>query len=261
MWQNFIRFEFISLNHSVCKKFFKQLTGDLFHEMIIMLTYIYIYIYSLFVHICKPYDDDPTGSQHVTIYIKVLVFLEQNGCVWLYSLQPFFLFFFLSFLVWPLIPNHCRSRGLLLHTLTLNDTHIHTRARVHAVGLVWMKDRSVAETSTWQHTIIKIERHPCPWQGLEPVIPTSERLTTYALDREAIGIGLYSVCVILIGLYSICRMLTFVLDNLVLWWTWWWYRRSLIRAPRSRKLSYRKRLLSGISSQWRGIPHRREWHN
>ena len=28
----------------------------------------------------------------------------------------------LSFLVWPLLPTHCRCRGLLLHLITLNDT-------------------------------------------------------------------------------------------------------------------------------------------
>jgi hypothetical protein len=39
----------------------------------------------------------------------------------------FHLSFFLSFLVWPLLSTHCRCRGLLLHLVKLNDTHIHTR--------------------------------------------------------------------------------------------------------------------------------------
>ena len=35
----------------------------------------------------------------------------------------FFLSLFLSFLVWPLLPTHCRCRRLLLHLITFNDTH------------------------------------------------------------------------------------------------------------------------------------------
>jgi hypothetical protein len=37
---------------------------------------------------------------------------------------------------------HCRCRGLLLHLVTINDTH------THSVGLLWMNDRPVAKTST-----------------------------------------------------------------------------------------------------------------
>jgi hypothetical protein len=32
----------------------------------------------------------------------------------------------LSFLIRPLLPTHCRCRGLLWHLVTLNDTHTHT---------------------------------------------------------------------------------------------------------------------------------------
>jgi hypothetical protein len=35
----------------------------------------------------------------------------------------FFLSLFLSFLVWPLLPTHCRCRGLLFHLITLNDIY------------------------------------------------------------------------------------------------------------------------------------------
>jgi hypothetical protein len=52
--------------------------------------------------------------------------------------------FFLSYS--DLLPTHCRCRELLLHLITLSDTHtyiytqyIHTRAR--AVGLLWTRDR------------------------------------------------------------------------------------------------------------------------
>jgi len=31
-----------------------------------------------------------------------------------------------------------------------------------SVGLLWMSDQSVAETSTWQHTTLTTDKHPCP---------------------------------------------------------------------------------------------------
>jgi len=31
-----------------------------------------------------------------------------------------------------------------------------------SVGLLWMSDQSVAETSTWQHTTVTTDKHPCP---------------------------------------------------------------------------------------------------
>jgi len=41
-------------------------------------------------------------------------------------------FIFLQFLVWPVLPIHCSSRGLLLHLITLNDTR--TRGRTPLDG-------------------------------------------------------------------------------------------------------------------------------
>ena len=31
-----------------------------------------------------------------------------------------------------------------------------------SVGLLWTSDQPVAETSTWQHTTLTTDRHPCP---------------------------------------------------------------------------------------------------
>jgi hypothetical protein len=37
---------------------------------------------------------------------------------------------FIYFLVWPLLPTHCRFRGSLLHVLTHTHTHTHTKFSV-----------------------------------------------------------------------------------------------------------------------------------
>jgi hypothetical protein len=42
----------------------------------------------------------------------------------------------------------------------------------HYVRLLWTSDRSVAETSTWQHTTLRRDRPMLP-AGFEPAIPTS----------------------------------------------------------------------------------------
>jgi len=31
-----------------------------------------------------------------------------------------------------------------------------------SVGLLWTSDKSVAETSTWQHTTLTTDKRPCP---------------------------------------------------------------------------------------------------
>jgi hypothetical protein len=38
----------------------------------------------------------------------------------------------------------------------------------HSVGILWTSDQPVAETSTWQHTTLTRDRHPCPRRGSNP---------------------------------------------------------------------------------------------
>jgi hypothetical protein len=66
------------------------------------------------------------------------------------SLTSFFsLYFFLSFSVWPLLTNHSRCGGLLLHLITLIHTHIYTHTNIHIHS---------AEISTLQHTTFTRDR-------------------------------------------------------------------------------------------------------
>jgi hypothetical protein len=38
----------------------------------------------------------------------------------------------------------------------------------HSVGLLWTRDQPVVETSTWQHTTLTTDRHPCPRRNSNP---------------------------------------------------------------------------------------------
>jgi len=51
----------------------------------------------------------------------------------------------------PFLPT-CMCRGVVVE---LN----HTQWHAHSVGLLWTRDRAVAETSTWQHTTLTRDRH------------------------------------------------------------------------------------------------------
>jgi len=50
----------------------------------------------------------------------------------------------------------------VLQLITLNNTH------TQLIGLLWMWDRPVAETSTWEHTTSAKDRHPCPRRDSDP---------------------------------------------------------------------------------------------
>ena len=50
------------------------------------------------------------------------------------------------------------SRGFLI---THNDAP-------HSIGFLWTSDQLVAETSTWQHTTLTTDKHPCPWRDSNP---------------------------------------------------------------------------------------------
>jgi hypothetical protein len=51
---------------------------------------------------------------------------------------------------------------------TFSRLHDHTLDTPQSVGLLWTSDQPVAETSTWQHTTLTTDRHPCPRQDSNP---------------------------------------------------------------------------------------------
>jgi len=52
----------------------------------------------------------------------------------------------------PIGPGSLRSR----------DFKIKRNDAIQSVGLLWKKDQLVAESSTWQNTTLRTDRHPCP---------------------------------------------------------------------------------------------------
>jgi hypothetical protein len=74
--------------------------------------------------------------------------------------------------------------GLLIIELSISHSNIS-----HSVGLLWMSDRSDAETSTQQHNTHNKQTSMLPAE-FEPAIPASARPQTYTIDRAATGIGL-----------------------------------------------------------------------
>jgi hypothetical protein len=69
-----------------------------------------------------------------------------------------------------------------VHLITLRNTS-------QSVGLLWTRDRPVAEPSTWQHTNTHKRQTSMPPVGFDPTVPVNPRPQIYALDRTATGIG------------------------------------------------------------------------
>ena len=55
--------------------------------------------------------------------------------------------------------------GLGFLIVEISRTHSDTP---QSVGLLWTSDRSVAETSTWQHTTLTRDKRSCPWRYSNP---------------------------------------------------------------------------------------------
>jgi hypothetical protein len=95
-----------------------------------------------------------------------------NVTLYVHSLScSFFLYFFDLCL-----PTHFRCRRILLHLITLNDTHTHT----HTHTLCW------TPLDEWRNAYTK--QTSTPKVGFEPADSKSARPHTYALDCAATGV-------------------------------------------------------------------------
>ena len=78
------------------------------------------------------------------------------------------------------LPAHCGYRGLLLHLITVIETHTHT----HALGMAPLDKESACRRDLYLETHITHTRQTSVLKvGFEPAIPASERPQTQALDR------------------------------------------------------------------------------
>jgi len=80
------------------------------------------------------------------------------------------------------------SLGLLI--VKVSKSHSDTP---NSVRLSYMSDRSVAETSTWQHTTLTRDNISMPPAGFEPPILANDLPQDHALHRAATGIGSLSL--------------------------------------------------------------------
>jgi hypothetical protein len=116
--------------------------------------------------VCKSIQDKPWHALHdscVVIYwsttcaTRALSFWNANTSS---ATKTFYLIFFLPMARQPL--------GGLCLVILRRFTITHFLDTRHSVGLLWTSDQPVAETSTWQHTILTRDRHPCPRRNSNP---------------------------------------------------------------------------------------------
>jgi hypothetical protein len=74
---------------------------------------------------------------------------------------------------------------ITVHISRYKVSHTHT----HTVGLLWTRDRTVAETATYTTHNIHKRQTSMSSAGYETIIPASDRPQTYVLDRAATGVG------------------------------------------------------------------------
>ena len=67
-----------------------------------------------------------------------------------------------------------------------------------------MRDRPVAETSSFTTHVIHMRQTSMPRRGFEPIIPANELLHIDALDRAVTGIGICYIFVL--ALITYCQL-------------------------------------------------------
>ena len=84
--------------------------------------------------------------------------------------------------------------------LILEVSRSHSLDAPQSVGLLWMSDHPVAETTHNTNN----RQTSIPSAGFEPTISVGERPQTYALERAATGTGCYKIYEVDIEYREIC---------------------------------------------------------
>jgi len=87
-------------------------------------------------------------------------FWRAKWCLWVFH-KLLFLRNIINFIMWRWGPIRAMASSF---TRFLN----HTQRRTTVGMILWTSDQAVAETSTWQHTTLKIKRHPWPRRDSNP---------------------------------------------------------------------------------------------
>jgi hypothetical protein len=70
---------------------------------------------------------------------------------------------FCTVIFFPMVRQPLGGLGLLIIKASRSNSDT-----PHSVGLLWTSDQPVAETSTWHHTTLTRDRHPCPRRDSNP---------------------------------------------------------------------------------------------
>lgn len=119
-----------------------------------------------------------------------IMFLFLFVCVVVLCVLPLFLLLSQSDLN---LHTYCACTGLLLSLITLNNTHIHTQS----VGLLWMRDRPVEDTSTLTTHIIHVRQTSMLLAGIRNH-NSSKRTAAYGRLRPGghqYRLMLYDLCI------------------------------------------------------------------
>ena len=81
---------------------------------------------------------------------------------------------------------HVATAAVFQGHLIIKDSWTHSDIP-HSVGVLWASYQPEAETSTWHHTTLTRDKHPCSRQDSNPQSQQAKRPQTHAVDRAATG--------------------------------------------------------------------------
>jgi hypothetical protein len=125
-----------SFIHSFFLSFFPSFILSFFQSFFpsFILSFFPSFIHPLFIYlILSPFFLSFYLPLFLPIFLSFIHSFSQSSLSFFHS-------FFLSLSIWLLLPTPCMCRRFQLHLITLKDTY------THSVGLLWTRDRPVAET-------------------------------------------------------------------------------------------------------------------
>ena len=116
--------------------------------------------------------------------LKIIHFTTSCQNIGGYVISYLFFLIYLNFFFSPDARQHIVGVYFTAHYRALASSLTRLLDHTHndppqSVRLLWTSDQSVAETSTWQHTTITTDKHPCPgWDSNPQSQQTSGRRPT-----------------------------------------------------------------------------------